>query len=264
MLNGLELHHIRANGMEKAGLSLFYRDTGDEYVFVHFQTPAEVWQEDGSWIRVEPGACILAAPHTARGLRTAECDLLHDWFHLQGDISFYLSRYGIECNRVFYPHCSSIITRDIERAELEFVGGSLFSQDTCEMAIGLFFAHLGNALRTAEHTESPYLFRRFAKLRAELMRGDRSVSVNEMAESVGLSPSRFHRLYKGYFGVSPSKDLQKARVEHAKRLLVSPEMRVAEVADLLGYGSVYHFIRQFRGETGMSPGAYRKKHGLGE
>ncbi len=263
MTEGWQLLRICAGGLEKEGFSLFCRDTGDEYVFVHFLSPAEVWQ-DGAWVRVDTGACILAAPHTARGLRTAGCDLLHNWFHLRGELSSCLARYGIPCNRVFYPDDGGVISRDVQRAELEFVGRGPFSDEACGLTVGLLFVHLGNALGASEPKESPYLYRRFTKLRAELLRGDRPVSVNEMAESVGLSPSRFHRLYKGYFGISPAKDLQRARVEHAKLLLTSPEARIAEIAELLGYGSVYHFIRQFRTETGLSPGAYRKKHGLGE
>ncbi|MBR7094857.1 MAG: helix-turn-helix transcriptional regulator [Clostridia bacterium] len=261
MMEKLVLRRICAGGVEKEGFSLFCRDTGDEYVFVHFLTPAEVWQ-DGAWCRVEAGACILAAPHSSRGLRTAGCDLLHDWFHIRGDLSPYLARYGIECGRVFYPDDGGVISRDVGRAELEFVGRAPFSEEACALSIGLLFAHLGGALRSTAPRESPYLYRRFAKLRAEIQRGGQALSVADMAARVGLSPSRFHRLYKGYFGISPAKDLQSARIERAKLLLLGPDMRVAEVAETLGYGSVYHFIRCFRTETGLTPGAYRKRFGV--
>jgi len=36
-------------------------------------------------------------------------------------------------------------------------------------------------------------------------------------------------------------------------------MPVAVVAERLGYSNTFHFIRQFRDVTGITPNAYRKK-----
>lgn len=84
-------------------------------------------------------------------------------------------------------------------------------------------------------------------------------TVAEMAESLSLSPSRFHDLYKNYFGVSPAKDLQLARIEHAKLLLLQKDLSVAEVAKKAGYQSICHFIRQFKANIGITPGEYQEK-----
>jgi YesN/AraC family two-component response regulator len=51
-----------------------------------------------------------------------------------------------------------------------------------------------------------------------------------------------------------------ARIDAAKVLLVSsPDTSVTELAEKLGYKNPYHFIRQFKKITGITPGAYRNK-----
>ena len=82
-----------------------------------------------------------------------------------------------------------------------------------------------------------------------------------MAELVNLSPSRFYSLYKAMFGISPQQDLIRKRIQTAQILLDKQEFTVCEVAKLTGYGNQYHFIRQFREMTGMTPGSFLKKSG---
>jgi uncharacterized lipoprotein YddW (UPF0748 family) len=61
-----------------------------------------------------------------------------------------------------------------------------------------------------------------------------------------------HAVYKAVFGISPRRYLIFIRIEKAKMLLQSGAT-VTSVAEQLGYGSVYHFIRQFRQLTGDTP-----------
>ena len=51
----------------------------------------------------------------------------------------------------------------------------------------------------------------------------------------------------------------RGKMDHAKSLLLMDEyIPLATIAERLGYSSQYHFIRQFKQITGMTPGAYRK------
>ena len=51
--------------------------------------------------------------------------------------------------------------------------------------------------------------------------------------------------------------LRKGNIEEA--LLADRELNMAQLAEKLGYNDQYHFIRQFKAMTGMTPGSYRKK-----
>ena len=85
-------------------------------------------------------------------------------------------------------------------------------------------------------------------------------SIPEMASLLGFSPSRFCRLYQEIFQITPKRDLQNIRIEHAKLLLVQQRYPVRGVAELCGYTNPYHFIRAFRQHTGTTPKAYSLNH----
>jgi AraC-like DNA-binding protein len=53
------------------------------------------------------------------------------------------------------------------------------------------------------------------------------------------------------------QDLQKSRLNSAKRLLVTTSMPLPDIAEKCGY-DYYNFMRVFKKETGMTPTQYRK------
>lgn len=87
----------------------------------------------------------------------------------------------------------------------------------------------------------------------------RSVSLEEMAESCDLSPSRFSALFRTATGKSPVRYQARARLARARSLLVRGGSRVGEVAVELGYKDQFHFSKAFKQDSGMSPKAYREK-----
>ena len=46
------------------------------------------------------------------------------------------------------------------------------------------------------------------------------------------------------------------KIDRAKKLLSQQKYSVSEIADILGFGSVYYFSRQFKLHTDMSPTEY--------
>ena len=83
-----------------------------------------------------------------------------------------------------------------------------------------------------------------------------------MAQRVHLSPSRVYPIYKKLFGISPNADLINARINSAKNRLINSGDKIEDIAESLGYRNITHFIRQFKENTGMSPGQYRKNRRL--
>ena len=91
-------------------------------------------------------------------------------------------------------------------------------------------------------------------LRAELPLG-------RLAESVNLSPSRLHQLFRDETGTSPARHLKSLRLREAKRLLETTFLSVKEIRIKVGVDDESHFTRDFRGAYGCTPTEYRKRRG---
>lgn len=84
-------------------------------------------------------------------------------------------------------------------------------------------------------------------------------TISELASKAHLSHAYFQVMYKKAFGVTCISDVINSKITHAKVLLISSNISINQVAQELGYNDVYHFIRQFKKCTGLTPGVFRKK-----
>lgn len=82
--------------------------------------------------------------------------------------------------------------------------------------------------------------------------------IEEMAEAFHLSSDHFTRLFKALKGVSAREFILQARIDAARRLLLSSSHSVTRIAALAGFSDIYHFSRQFKQRTGRSPTQFRK------
>lgn len=82
--------------------------------------------------------------------------------------------------------------------------------------------------------------------------------VAELARQAGYSPDHFTRVFQQVLNQSPQAYIVQQRVSRAQQLLLESSLTVTQIADVLGYESVYFFSRQFKEKTGLSPSAYRR------
>jgi len=92
----------------------------------------------------------------------------------------------------------------------------------------------------------------------ELRLGE-SISLNEMAESAGLSVFHFTRAFGQSFGMPPHRYLLHRRISQAQRLLRETDLSLSEIALSTGFSDQSHFARHFRRVTGLTPTAARWK-----
>ncbi len=86
-----------------------------------------------------------------------------------------------------------------------------------------------------------------------------SVRVEELAASVGLSVSAFHRNFQAVTGVSPIQFQKQIRLQEARQQLAGSNDDVAQVAYAVGYDSPSQFNREYRRLFGTSPGRDRQQ-----
>ncbi|MGD7043360.1 response regulator transcription factor [Jeotgalibacillus proteolyticus] len=86
----------------------------------------------------------------------------------------------------------------------------------------------------------------------------RQISLKEVADLVHLNSSYFSVLFKEQTGLTFSEYITRTRLQHAKQLLMTTSMPIAEIAEQSGYQTAKYFNRLFKEYEGMTPGAYRK------
>lgn len=87
---------------------------------------------------------------------------------------------------------------------------------------------------------------------------DKSLDREELAARASLSLSYYSIMFKKWTGYSPLKYIHNVRIEQAKRLLRSGNMKISEVAREVGFEDPLYFARIFTKKTGLSPRDYRK------
>jgi AraC family transcriptional regulator of arabinose operon len=103
-------------------------------------------------------------------------------------------------------------------------------------------------------------FDKLAELRNQILASpEKKWSVENLSCQMCLSPAYFQTVYKKAFGVTCITDVINSRISQAKILLTTTDMPVNQVSNELGYDEVYHFIRQFKKNIGLTPGLFRKK-----
>lgn len=80
-----------------------------------------------------------------------------------------------------------------------------------------------------------------------------------IARSFNVSTRTLLRRFKSETGISPLSCLQTMRIEAAKQLLVSNNLRIAAVAERVGYSDPSTFVRLFGREVGHTPARYRQR-----
>lgn len=88
------------------------------------------------------------------------------------------------------------------------------------------------------------------------------ISLTQIADYVGLSVSHFSALFKQHAGDSFVNYLNRVRIDKAKQLLLEPDLKIYQVADMVGFSSMPYFNRVFKNVTGLSPNEYRKGMGI--
>lgn len=86
------------------------------------------------------------------------------------------------------------------------------------------------------------------------------IRLEDVAHAAGLSPNYLNSLFSREKGMSISKYICSKRIEAAKNMLLYSEYTETEIAEILAFSSVSHFIRVFRENTGSTPRQYAQSH----
>lgn len=85
-----------------------------------------------------------------------------------------------------------------------------------------------------------------------------NLSIDKLAEKVYLSQGYLSYIFKKETGMNLSRYIKQARMEKAKELLQTTNMKIVQICEKVGFSSVSYFCQSFREYCGVSPEKYRK------
>jgi AraC-like DNA-binding protein len=94
------------------------------------------------------------------------------------------------------------------------------------------------------------------RIREEL---ESPLTIQKVAEDLGMSYSNFRKLFKEHTGLSPATYQQELRLQRAKELLTTTNMSIKEIAYRLNFESPDYFSSKFKSKTGRKPTDLRQQ-----
>ena len=86
------------------------------------------------------------------------------------------------------------------------------------------------------------------------------LSIRQLAEMGGISLRQFERRFQNHFNLTPQQYLIKLRIQKSCDLLMSPNLKIGEIAIDLGFYDQSSFTLQFKKQMGLTPLQYRKQY----
>ena len=136
--------------------------------------------------------------------------------------------------------------KDIDQTAATMFKSMLMGIDLCENYIHLEHVESRNALLAIQAAE--YLSEHNKSF----------ISIDDVASYFHICRNNFTRFFTKFWHCTPQQFQILQRMQLAKNLLEHTDNTLIEIAEELGYADHYFFSRQFKQQTGMTPGNYRK------
>lgn len=232
----------------------------DMYTILLFKQSITIWQ-DGTFIQTGENACILFTRGAKQLYFRDNGDYTHDGVFFEGKMSQEIwETLGIPTNTAFYLRNPKIISTLIQDIAAEAALKQPHSPEIIDLLLRTLFLRLSDGMCRGSNIGDGY-FPQFQQIRRRIFKqpaADWHAGI--LAEELHISVSRFHHLYKLFFQSTLTQDVIQSRTDYAQYLLRSSSQTTNEIASLCGYNATEHFIRQFKKQTGLTPGQYRRNN----
>lgn len=85
------------------------------------------------------------------------------------------------------------------------------------------------------------------------------IKLEKLADIAGMHPSYYSQLFKSRMHKNPIEYLTHLRMNRAKELMLTSDLRIRDVARSVGYRDEFYFSRRFRSHSGFAPTIYVKQ-----
>ncbi len=86
------------------------------------------------------------------------------------------------------------------------------------------------------------------------------ISVEKLAERVGLNRTTLQRVFKQMYGVTIFEYRTQVRMQESKNLLIDNDLPITEIAGICGYSNASKFSAAFKKRFGLTPTEWKNKN----
>ncbi len=255
------IHYIALESIHDSGF-LMDRPTGRiDFLFLYLKTPCTFVVEDHVYSVTVPSAILLNS-NTPHRYFPSGSRYVDDYLHFApDDREIFLKKLTFPLNIPLQISNDSFIQDLLRLIEKEFNPENKNSSKVFTLLIELLMIKIGEEWDLYQkRTVSIPHYDDLLMVRNRILNSpEKNWKIEELAQQAHLSHAYFQVMYKKAFRVTCITDVINVKIAQAKILLTSTELPVKQIAQELGYNEVYHFIRQFKKGTGLTPGAFRRK-----
>jgi AraC-like DNA-binding protein len=205
------------------------------YYWIHFTAPVDSL----SALSEEEAATVLSSPDV-RGYKLRQAALVPRSFDLKDEEPFVQSFHDL----LFEQESPSYTPLKYQ---------AIFRQMLIRLTESVIASYRGPSGAGAE-SGSPIASIVYATVADVLERLiDPELSVKTIASRLKLNPDYIGRRFREVMGISIGSFILKKRIQFAQGRLGESNDSVKEIARQCGFGTMRHFIRQFKSEAGMTP-----------
>ena len=251
------LYSTRPDKTQKLQCSRFYL----------FHNSMEI-QMRGQTVSTRPYACLFH-PAGERIYFRCATPFVHDWIMFDGDIAEDLQRYGLRPGEIYYPKKYQQISEIIRQLEDNSFFKDAYRPQTETALLHYLFICLSRQIALFGNTGSETmtidsnLKKSFINtIRAHLLYHHlfSPIDLEYYCSIFNLDKNKLVKYYFQAYGCTPKQDMIRYRIKIAKFLLLTQNIKVAELSARLNYSNETYFIRQFKQQTGITPKAYKEKY----
>ena len=159
-------------------------------------------------------------------------------------------------------HCNDVISFFCQKfaAPLQVLSGTEGNYLTFQRQSDFLLEQASAAIEAVSDTDDTEKSACIVRKILELIKEDKSLTREELAAQVFLSPDYLAKIFKKETGKRISDYLSEVRLQEAQYRLTETSQSISEIASSLSYSNFSGFSRMFKNETGLSPAEYRKKY----